>query len=64
MSDDDAHNIRLITEAKRILKSRYPQNSFYVIHADKKPFVKEEVFCDRTTPSEFSHFNQLELFHE
>ncbi len=62
MSDDDPHNIRLIVEAKRQLKARYPENSFFVIHADKKPFTKEEVFCDRVQPSEFDTFNQLDLF--
>ena len=62
MSDDDAHNIKLITEAKKVLKKRYPDNSFFVIHADSRPFRKEEIFCDRIEDSEFEDFNQLELF--
>jgi len=51
MSDDDPENIALITEAKRILKARYPQNSFFVIHASTRPVLKYEIFCDHTESS-------------
>ncbi len=43
MSDDDPHNIELITEEMRNLKSDYPEMSFFVIETNDDSFVKREV---------------------
>ena len=61
MSDDDPENLALITEAKRILKARYPQNSFFVIHAASRPVLKYEIFCDITEPSRIETDIQLQF---
>lgn len=57
MSDDDPKNLELIFEAMLILKKKYPDNSFFVIHANESDFVKEEVFLhhierNNITPSQ------------
>lgn len=52
MSDDDPENLALITDAKRILKERYPQNSFFVIHSGTRPVLKYEIFREHTEPAE------------
>lgn len=46
MSDDDAHNIELITAAMKELKKRYPGNSFFVINSNTRPVVKWEVHLE------------------
>ncbi len=43
MSDDDPHNVELITEEMKTLKRKYPEMSFFVIHTHQDHFVKEEV---------------------
>ncbi|HCM39021.1 MAG TPA: hypothetical protein DIS93_03535 [Bdellovibrionales bacterium] len=59
MSDDDPDNITLITQAKRLLKARYPQNSFFVIHAGTRPVIKYEIFCDHMESSPLEAQTQL-----
>ena len=67
MSDDDPHNIDLITEEMRLLKADYPSMSFFVIETQAGRFVKWEVFADRSeaticsTASDFQSFEQLTL---
>lgn len=48
MSDDDPHNIELIVEEMKELKTRYPEMSFFVIETQAGRFVKWEVYPDRT----------------
>ena len=67
MSDDDPHNVELITQEMRSLKATYPMMSFFVIETQAGRFVKWEVFADRTeatlcsTASDFQSFEQLTL---
>ncbi len=65
MSDDDAHNVELITEEMKTLKQDYPQMSFFVIQTFKDSFTKTEVLQHRTrdiiTKKE-SKADQLHLF--
>jgi hypothetical protein len=63
MSDDDPKNLEMIFKAMLILKKKYPENSFFVIHADEDNFVKEEVFLDRTEKSPLRIHSQLSLFN-
>lgn len=60
MSDDDQKNLELIYKAMLILKHKYPDNSFFVIHTNNEDFVKEEVFLNRTERHKLSA-NQLQL---
>ncbi len=46
MSDDDPKNLEMIYKAMLILKNKYPENSFFVIHTKDSECVKEEVFLD------------------
>jgi len=46
MSDDDPKNIELIIDAMRVLKKKYPDNSFYVIDSRDNELKKEEIFLD------------------
>ncbi len=48
MSDDDPSNIKLIIQAMREMKSRYPENSFFVISTHKRSMVQLEIFLDHT----------------
>ncbi|MES2768791.1 MAG: hypothetical protein V4596_06555 [Bdellovibrionota bacterium] len=48
MSDDDPKNLELIYKAMLILKHKYPDNSFFVIHTHESDYVKEEVFLNHT----------------
>lgn len=65
MSDDDAHNVELITEEMKTLKQDYPEMSFFVIQTFKDSFTKTEVLQHRTrdiiTKKE-SKADQLHLF--
>ncbi len=61
MSDDDPKNLELIFKAMLILKNKYPDNSFFVIHTKDTDYIKEEVFLDHTEskklhPKQFSFF--------
>ncbi|ATH08612.1 hypothetical protein BIY24_11850 [Halobacteriovorax marinus] len=48
MSDDDPHNVELITEEMKSLKQDYPQMSFFVIQTFSDSFTKTEVLQHRT----------------
>lgn len=48
MSDDDPHNIELIVEEMKSLKTKHPDMSFFVIETQGGRFVKWEVYHDRT----------------
>lgn len=48
MSDDDPHNIELIVEEMKSLKTSHPEMSFFVIETQDGHFVKWEVYQDRT----------------
>ena len=67
MSDDDPHNIELITEEMRSLKADYPAMSFFVIETQAGRFVKWEVYADHkeatvcSTNKDFQSFEQLTL---
>ncbi len=65
MSDDDGHNVELITEEMKSLKQDYPEMSFFVIQTFKDSFTKTEVLQHRTrdiiTKKE-SKADQLHLF--
>jgi hypothetical protein len=65
MSDDDFKNIELISEEMRILKSEFPEMSFFVIETFKDSFAKYEILQHETrqiiSPKE-SKSNQLTLF--
>lgn len=67
MSDDDPHNIELITEEMRQLKAEYPSMSFFVIETQAGRFVKWEVYPDHSEPTvclanaDFQSFEQLTL---
>ncbi len=62
MSDDDPKNLKMILNAMLILKKKYSENSFFVIHANEKDFIKEEVFLDRTEKTPLKLQAQLSLF--
>lgn len=65
MSDDDAHNVELITEEMKSLKSKYPEMSFFVIQTYKDSYEKREIFEHRTVDlitRKESQLNQLNLF--
>lgn len=61
MSDDDPKNLELIFKAMLILKNKYPDNSFFVIHTHEADYVKEEVFLNRTERTTISNSKQLLL---
>ncbi len=61
MSDDDPHNVALIAEAMRELKSQYPDNAFFVINTHERKIVKEEVLVEKTQAEAFT-LEQLSLF--
>lgn len=61
MSDDDPKNLELIFKAMLILKKKYPENSFFVIHTHESDYVKEEVFLDHTERHSISLPGQLQL---
>ncbi len=65
MSDDDPHNVELITEEMKLLKQKYPEMSFFVIQTFRDSFIKNEVLATKTrnvvSRSE-SKLDQLSLF--
>ena len=62
MSDDDPHNVALILEAMRELKSRYPHNAFFVINTSSEPAEKTEVLEGSTHTEHVPFAAQLRLF--
>lgn len=67
MSDDDPHNVELITAEMKELKRKYPAMSFFVIETQDGRFVKWEVYANRLEPTvcstghDFQSFEQLTL---
>lgn len=64
MSDDDPHNIELISEVMTELKREHPQMSFFVIETQKGRFVKWEVFADHIEPTVCSEGPELGVFEQ
>ncbi|EQC46560.1 hypothetical protein [Bacteriovorax sp. Seq25_V] len=65
MSDDDANNIDLITDAMVFLKKKYAQMSFYVIQTYDNGFEKREVLENEIKTvfsKDESQLSQLNLF--
>lgn len=63
MSDDDPKNIDLITEEMKLLKRKYPENSFYVIHTHESGFTKREILQHRSKKElHTDDAKQLDLF--
>ena len=66
MSDDDAHNIELITEEMKELKKDYPDMSFFVIQTFSDRIEKREVLEYKTRDVSKNHSvnlsKQLNLF--
>ena len=61
MSDDDPKNLEMIFKAMLILKNKYPENSFFVIHTHESDYVKEEVFLNHTESHVMQNLNQVQL---
>jgi hypothetical protein len=67
MSDDDPHNIELIVEEMRRLKTDHPEMSFFVIETQAGRFVKWEVYSGGAEPvlcasdQDMREFEQLTL---
>jgi hypothetical protein len=64
MSDDDPHNIELIVEEMKSLKTKYPEMSFFVIETQAGRFVKWEVYSDRTEPTLCANGQDLGAFEQ
>ena len=65
MSDDDAKNIELITEAMLVLKKRYKKMSFFVIDTQFGKCIKKEIFenyIDATEIDMAPEVNQISMF--
>ena len=64
MSDDDVHNLELITAEMTRLKSEYPHLSFFVIESGPDYCVKREVTAEGLSgrPEKGSSLSQLPLF--
>ena len=66
MSDDDPHNVELITEEMKELKKDYPEMSFFVIHTLKDRTIKREIYAHEISDSIINFHlqapSQLSLF--
>jgi len=65
MSDDDAKNIELITEAMLVLKKLYKKMSFFVIDTQFGKCIKKEIFenyIDATEIDMAPEVNQISMF--
>ncbi|HEX4924221.1 MAG TPA: hypothetical protein VFV50_09045 [Bdellovibrionales bacterium] len=62
MSDDDPHNLELITEEMTRLKSDFPENSFFIIETVGNKYFKKEVFKDHVRTQALEPASQLSLF--
>jgi hypothetical protein len=65
MSDDDHKNVELISEEMRLLKSDYPEMSFFVIETFKNSYKKYEILLNETREiisGNDSEGSQLSLF--
>jgi hypothetical protein len=64
MSDDDPHNIELIVESMRELKTEFPDMSFFVIETQAGRFVKWEVYPDGAEATLCSTEQDLRVFEQ
>jgi hypothetical protein len=64
MSDDDGHNVELIVEEMKVLKSRFPEMSFFVIETQNGRFVKWEVYSDRTEATLCAKGEDIQAFEQ
>lgn len=62
MSDDDPHNLELITDAMKVLKKKYPLNSFFVFSAEGDHLIRHEILTDGIEASPVVPESQLPLF--
>ncbi len=64
MSDDDPHNIELIVEVMKELKSEHPEMSFFVIETQAGRFVKWEVYPDHAEATLCAKGQDLQAFEQ
>lgn len=64
MSDDDPHNVELISEEMKELKARYPEMSFFVIETHDGKSVKWEVYPDRVEATLCADEGRLDAFEQ
>ena len=64
MSDDDPHNVELIVEVMKELKTENPQMSFFVIETAGGRFVKWEVYSDHAEATLCAKSQDLQSFEQ
>lgn len=64
MSDDDPRNIAWITDEMKVLKTEYPDVSFFIIQTHGEQMIKYEVFPDHVVDQCLPPPAQLSLFDE
>ena len=67
MSDDDPHNIELITSEMKLLKANYPEMSFFIIETHNGQATKWEVYKDRAEASmcaDVTNTTNVEVFEQ
>jgi len=64
MSDDDPHNIELIVQSMRELKTEYPEMSFFVIETQSGRFVKWEVYPEGAEATLCATDQDLRVFEQ
>jgi hypothetical protein len=61
MSDDDPTNVERIIEAMRDLKTRFPENAFFVFSTHKGAIVRHEIGLESLTCVDILTDQQLKL---
>lgn len=64
MSDDDPHNIEMISEEMKALKALYPEMSFFVIETHEGKSIKWEVFADRVEATLCADEGRIDAFEQ
>ena len=64
MSDDDPHNIELITSEMKVLKGLYPDMSFFIIETHNGQATKWEVYTDHSEASMCAESTNVEVFEQ
>jgi hypothetical protein len=62
MSDDDPHNLELISDEMVRLKRDFPENSFFIIETHGANYLKREIFTDHVKTQSLDKDSQLSLF--
>lgn len=62
MSDDDPHNVQLITEAMQELKRDFHENSFFVFDSSGRELVKREILVNDVQSENVDRSRQMTLF--